>query len=321
MLVVVLIATFFSITKGWTNNPPHVVVKSIQSNTLYRRKSAILQQSTIENNENTEIPSSCPFSMRFPRYRIDLSGSSSISRKNEKKKVSDYTPGLFSTFKMTIDKLALQQKYDKKGYTIQYKDNLFSKLQNNNKKNDEQIKKGEMGIHISAAFWRELADCSSNSSFNYDDKLVLAFPEASHLTLKRLVDVANWLETYISKNENIFKKMKAFIHAEIDETMEIPTVILTKLYNEKYEHPSEQTNNIMFENFETIINQRTKAWVKRVLVNYGICPFTKSTTRSGQGLGDLGVPVGKIAYHASDAAEENILELMAGTHICFIFIV
>jgi hypothetical protein len=39
-----------------------------------------------------------------------------------------------------------------------------------------------------------------------------------------------------------------------------------------------------------------------VLVNLNICPFTKSTVVAGQGLADVGVPVGKIAYHTSDAA-------------------
>lgn len=308
MLVVVLIATYFSIASGWTNPPP---VVSIHGTVL--RKGVALQQSTVEN-ENTEIPSSCPFSMRFPRYRIDLSGSSSISK--NAKKFSSTEPGLFSTFKTTISKLALQQKYNTERYTIKYVDNLRSKLKEH--KNDEKIKKGEIGIHISAVFWRELSDFSNNSSSSHDDQtIVLALPESSLLTLKRLVDVANWLETYISQNENIVEKIKSFIHADIDETMEIPTVILTKIYNEKYKEPatSGQTKyglQIMGD-FETIINQRTKAWVKRVLVNYGICPFTKSTTRSGQGLGDLGVPVGKIAYHASKAEQENILELMADT--------
>lgn len=64
---------------------------------------------------------------------------------------------------------------------------------------------------------------------------------------------------------------------------------------------------------EKTVNERTKAWVKRVLVNLGICPFTKSTTRSGQGLADVGVPVGKIAYHFSNASTDNISELIADT--------
>jgi hypothetical protein len=47
--------------------------------------------------------------------------------------------------------------------------------------------------------------------------------------------------------------------------------------------------------------RRTKAWVKRLLVQLGICPFTKSEVKSGQGLNDLGVPVANIMYRHSTA--------------------
>lgn len=45
------------------------------------------------------------------------------------------------------------------------------------------------------------------------------------------------------------------------------------------------------------ITKRTQAWVRRVLVEMGICPFTKSVKRSGHGV--PGVPVADIAYHTS----------------------
>ena len=55
------------------------------------------------------------------------------------------------------------------------------------------------------------------------------------------------------------------------------------------------------------MNQRTQAWVKRILVEQGICPFTKSVRKSGQGLSDVGVPVGSIAYHGSFATHPIVL--------------
>ena len=65
---------------------------------------------------------------------------------------------------------------------------------------------------------------------------------------------------------------------------------------------------------EEIIKNRVKSWVRRVLVELEICPFTKSDTRSGQGLSDLGVPVAKIAYHSSAAsAAFGIPALMVDT--------
>ena len=59
---------------------------------------------------------------------------------------------------------------------------------------------------------------------------------------------------------------------------------------------------------------RTKAWVRRVLVGLGVCPFTKSAERSGQGLQGLGVPVAGIMYRHSDAggAGAGVYELLAG---------
>jgi len=65
------------------------------------------------------------------------------------------------------------------------------------------------------------------------------------------------------------------------------------------------------ENMTKVINKRIKSWVRRVLVRYEICPFTKSDTRSGHGLTELGIPVAKIAYHTSFSTQ--IPELMHDT--------
>jgi hypothetical protein len=62
--------------------------------------------------------------------------------------------------------------------------------------------------------------------------------------------------------------------------------------------------------------KRMKAWVKRLLVQLGICPFTNSDIRSGQGLKNQGVPVANIMYPHSKALGEgsNIYLLMAGEY-------
>lgn len=51
-----------------------------------------------------------------------------------------------------------------------------------------------------------------------------------------------------------------------------------------------------------VTENQTRSWVQRVLVDLAICPFTKSKMFSGQGLADVGVPVGRIAYHTSSAS-------------------
>jgi hypothetical protein len=84
----------------------------------------------------------------------------------------------------------------------------------------------------------------------------------------------------------------------------IPTIVLTIHCDDTV--PSQQSTTIATTNTtndhllnHTIITKRTKSWVQRILVDTSICPFTKSITYSGQGLSDVNVPVGKIAYHTS----------------------
>ena len=62
---------------------------------------------------------------------------------------------------------------------------------------------------------------------------------------------------------------------------------------------------------------RTRAWVNRVLVRLGVCPFTKSAERSGQGLQGLGVPVAGIMYRHSDAegGGPGVYGLLAGEFV------
>ena len=61
----------------------------------------------------------------------------------------------------------------------------------------------------------------------------------------------------------------------------------------------------------TVVNERTRSWVRRVLVKMRICPFTRSDKKSGQGLGDVGVPVADIDYRYSGASASDVETLMA----------
>ncbi|GAX12552.1 hypothetical protein FisN_13Lh004 [Fistulifera solaris] len=53
--------------------------------------------------------------------------------------------------------------------------------------------------------------------------------------------------------------------------------------------------------------RRTQEWVQRLLVTHGICPYTRTNTKSGQGI--PGVPVALIAYSATPAT--SLLELVS----------
>jgi hypothetical protein len=165
--------------------------------------------------------------------------------------------------------------------------------------------KGVIGVHVSATFWRSFANVVEDSKVHGESRLVLSIPRSSEISLQRLVDISNWYE----EQRPVQGFSDTALEAHIDDDAPIPTVVLTA---------STQLNDSTFYTesksnlTRDIIKARTQDWVGRVLVKLKICPFTKSTTKSGQGLGDLGVPVGKIAYHYSEASKNQIPLLMAG---------
>lgn len=77
----------------------------------------------------------------------------------------------------------------------------------------------------------------------------------------------------------------------------LPYILLTR-NTQSNDSNSENDNTVTWINAETH-QQRTQAWVQRLLVTHGICPYTRSDTRSGQGV--PGVPVAPIAYRATPA--------------------
>jgi hypothetical protein len=130
-----------------------------------------------------------------------------------------------------------------------------------------------------------------------------------------LADIINWYN-----DQNLGGMVN--INAEVDQMMPVPTIVLEACSSSSSSNTNADTipplggstNHLSDEQ----IIQGTQSWVKRVLVQLGICPFTKSVTKSGQGLGDVGVPVGRIAYHCSHAKINEIPSLMAGEwSFCF----
>lgn len=147
------------------------------------------------------------------------------------------------------------------------------------------------GVEVVARLWRILSNHLSN--VYQSPSVVAAFPDASATMVRQWVDLAQWA---MERDPDAFPIWIDYEHVE----KAIPTVMIsgtcaTSKETERWDHDT--------------ITKRTKAWVKRVLVDLGICPFTKATTMSGQGLTDLGVPAGRIAYHTSSATAS--IELMA----------
>ena len=213
--------------------------------------------------------SQCPFVKFFPRYRVDL-----IARRKPKQQESSPSSWFSSLapLKGLSDSLSKRQ--------IQ-----------------EQIRSGERwiyaveedGVSAFARLWKE-ADYLLQSSD--ESSMVISLPNATPPLVQNWVNILSWLRSnYPWGSESI--QLNASI---LDGTQEgtATSVRLEKL--------GARTAPLSWSMVDSkIINQRTQSWVKRILVEQGICPFTKSVKMSGQGLADVGVPVGSIAYHASHA--------------------
>mmetsp|Transcript_7989 Transcript_7989/g.11529 ORF Transcript_7989/g.11529 Transcript_7989/m.11529 type:complete len:323 (-) Transcript_7989:102-1070(-) len=150
----------------------------------------------------------------------------------------------------------------------------------------------------------------SLSSSPSSPSVVLAYPDCRTSVLQRWIDIFQWMQ---QQNEFIKSENCAtLIEATLLEDGQTIRLSPTKK-NNTATASMVSTTKIATAIDPSIIEKRMQAWVKRVLVEMTICPFTKSVTKSGQGLADMGVPVGKIAYHTSAASSPQICQLMADT--------
>jgi hypothetical protein len=148
-------------------------------------------------------------------------------------------------------------------------------------------------LEAMAFLWRSAVDLLDSNTQEKE----WAFADASPRLLRQWIDIIDWMQETIQEKRVI---------AEYREIADIPCLKLRRVAPRKEEVAQAQYD-------PAIIEKRTQSWVKRVLVDLQICPFTKSNTMAGQGLGDLGIPVGRIAYHKSNAQEDDIIRLMADT--------
>lgn len=276
--------------------------------------------------------------MTFPRYRIPISGGKDVPNSNRNNILSR----LFSGIVISSQKSEFERKYSSTSSTkkvIWYDPrSKLSSSDNSGSSNDkkatndekERIERGQIGVHVSAFVWRALANLLHESiegaaCIDTSNSVVIGLPHTSLVGLKQLADIINWMEEkyYMPPTGTLGSKIN--LGAIVDEDSPVPTIILTtrmtKVDNAERTNSnssipitqSSSDSNTKYQPLnEDIVRERTKAWVDRVLVKMSICPFTKSTTKSGQGLRDVGVPVGDIAYHYSSALQWQFALLMAG---------
>lgn len=281
-----------------------------------------------ERDNDDEISSSlasCPFSKTFPRYRIDLT-SSRKNRKNNQQKVE----GLWSLLpipSIELPSLELPSPPWKEAMQRDEVERAVRKRQKRKTGTDRgdleiSIEPDIDGVEAFSFLWEQSARLMGvQGPTSPSSMIILGLPDASPPVIRNFCEIVDWMGTTMSdeatNNNSISAAYNDFVlSAEFikEEKLDIPTIRL-----EKIPLPSGLSSSLLQKEIvdipsasaENIINERTRMWVKRILVEQGICPFTKSDRMSGQGLLDLGVPVGSIAYHAS--FERNLIGLFADT--------
>lgn len=313
ILIIALMLMLLSRAHGaFAPHSEHRVVSLATRNA--RRSTPSLLTRYHRDEQNLIDDPACPvrtFTMNYIRFRVPVSSA---------KDKTDYSPkkGLFSGIQMAMDKSIVERKYSSKKNESQRNESFhWIEPTIDVSKDDDRIAKGKMGIFTSSVVWEKTAsvvqECLKAPGETY--KTIVSIPRASVASLLQVADIINWYN-----DQNLGGMVN--INAEVDQMMPVPTIVLEACSSSSSSNTNADTipplggstNHLSDEQ----IIQGTQSWVKRVLVQLRICPFTKSVTKSGQGLGDVGVPVGRIAYHCSHAKINEIPSLMAGEwSFCF----
>mmetsp|Transcript_4745 Transcript_4745/g.5083 ORF Transcript_4745/g.5083 Transcript_4745/m.5083 type:complete len:565 (+) Transcript_4745:133-1827(+) len=266
-----------------------------------------INKQSYEANPTDGKSMSCPFSQNFPRYRLDL--TMTAKRKNRKKQQQKDIWNLLPSLELPT--LSIPWKRSVQLYLLERKckdDNLTL-----------IVKPDIDGVTAFAFLWNEAARLmrilehdhhhENNDSFSVVSVVVL--PDSSMELVLNFCEIVNWMTATLMTELILDAKLLQ------DGGLEIPSVHLEMRSRPQQRQQQNEVHNSITNDFrsndifpsssidddgrerEKIINERTRRWVKRVLVEQGICPFTRSDCMSGQGLADLGIKVGSIAYHAS----------------------
>lgn len=166
------------------------------------------------------------------------------------------------------------------------------------------------GIAALSFLWEQAAKIASRRDDNDDDDssgitasstIILALPDASPMLLRNFAEILEWMADFERPDSSLHAP--PLLRASLIDTdnLNVPTLRLERKTSLKglESLPLDAFSEVVDGNAADIVNTRTRRWVQRLLVEKGICPFTKSDRMSGQGLAEMGVPVGSIAYHAS----------------------
>ena len=266
--------------------------------------------------DDTSSSTSCPFSKTFPKFRIDLT-TTTKNKKNRKKqqqrqqqKQWDFLPPIVVSNAVAVIEAA--NALELSTLSIPWKrSRQLNQLERKYVDDDIMfiVEPDIDGVTAFAFLWKVAARLmgllhdnneGDDRASSYDAIVVL--PDSSMELVQNFCEIVNWMTTTMMTEVILLAQL-----VEEKGVEDIPTVRLEMRLRPQPQRQNEiVSNNIInddneheHEHEQIIINERTRLWVKRVLVEQGICPFTQSDRMSGQGLADLGVKVGSIAYHAS----------------------
>jgi hypothetical protein len=275
-LAVVLLANISTASVSAFVSPAPVSRVKISPNAALPPQS----QTNDNNNHNAKDASSnilsssnCPFSRTFPRYRVDLTRS---GPRDEKRGFS-ILGGLFQRSSL---QRRLVAHYGGGGSAAAHL----------------QWAEGQGGVEAFATLWKTVARLATTS----ETEAVVALPDCDKRILVNWKELLDWIQDTMPDQVRI-------------ETMLVEDNQVVRILRRSDAHVATFVDESASSSLvsDAVVESRTKAWVKRLLVDLAICPFTKSVTKSGQGLADLNVPVANIAYHTSTSA--TVYQLMADT--------
>ena len=274
---------------------------SQRPNANFRAIPEELTQETESNNreELSSSNSACPFSKHFPRYRIQLTTKTTGNRDDNiyLDKILDFLPSIPWKKSMQIDQI--KRKYGDVTDNFKHAENTD-------------------GILALTLLWKEAAilmrilhnehqddkngnNSNNNNQFSSSVSVIVLLPDSSMEFIRNFCEIVKFMESNFVVSDFV-------LDAQALEGNELPIIRLEMRVKQKQgQFTGNNINGITASNdiigdkheYKEIVNERTRSWVQRLLVSQGICPFTRSSRMSGQGLTDLGVKPGSIAYNAS----------------------
>uniref|UniRef100_A0A7S3P409 Uncharacterized protein n=1 Tax=Amphora coffeiformis TaxID=265554 RepID=A0A7S3P409_9STRA len=245
-----------------------------------RQRQQLVAPHVAAADETSSKAAGCPFERAFPRYKIDLRNTKDKSKKGLLSKVVK-APSLLREWQSTAQLQVLKSKYPDSHVAVHL---------------------GLDGAHAMAVLWETAADFLTNTEnpSSRANNVVIALEDRT--LSQNFCVIFDWAVSHVPDLQDVKHLLQVEFLAE-DKAVRLAYTV------------NDDSNDVPLRkqplHDSNEINQHTQAWVQRVLVKMGICPFTKSRKMSGQGLSDVGVPVGKIAYHTSSAI--NAIVLLADT--------